>query len=81
MSSIQLITSLKPDHVILINTDSKRGSGETLSSKYQSIFKNRKLENECKIIKVYDLAPKNYRVLEIENELISYKVNYIPIPQ
>jgi hypothetical protein len=52
-----------------------------LSTKYQSVFKNRKLENDTKVIKVYDLAPKNYRVLEIENELISYKVNYIPIPQ
>lgn len=45
ISSVQLITSLKPDNVILINTDSRRENGETLSSRYHSIFKSRKLEN------------------------------------
>lgn len=30
---------------------------------------------------MYELAPKNIKFIKIDNQLISYKVNYIPIPQ
>lgn len=57
-SSLQLITALKPLNVILINSQSSRNS-ESLSQKYQQHFKM--LGNQQS--KIYDLAPKNYRVL------------------
>lgn len=81
-SSVQLITALKPENVILINSQANRreSSSESLSSKYQAHFKSIP-GSGIKQPKIYDLAPKNYRVLDLKNELISYKVNYIPIPQ
>lgn len=48
---------------------------------FQHIDKETIGESTKKSIEIFELAPRNYCHLELPNELISYKVNYIPIPQ
>lgn len=71
---------MKPDNVILINTDSNPRI--SLSDKYQETLAKAHLNDNSKKINIFDLAlKKGICHLFIQNELISYKVNYIPIPQ
>jgi hypothetical protein len=80
-SSIQLIMVLKPDNVILINTDPL--SRDSLGLKYTDLLgKSQHLTANVKKINTFDLSvKKGICHLFIQNELISYKINYIPIPQ
>lgn len=74
-SSLQIMLTMRPKNVILINTKSSVRSPDELVGKYRT-----QLAQQDKDIRLYELAPKNVCHLEIYNELISYKVNYIPLP-
>ena len=77
-SSLQIILTLKPANVIFINTRATMRSADEKISKYRTSIQAHQSNDST--INVYELAPRNYCHLKIYNELISYKVNYIPIP-
>lgn len=75
-SSFQIILALKPANVIFVNTKTTFRQSDEMMTKY----KNALAQHGQQGIALFELSPKNFCHLGVYNELISYKVNYIPIP-
>jgi hypothetical protein len=63
---------LNPKHVFILNS-APDILNEKLFKQYKSNFKN----------EVYNLAtsPKSQCIVEVQNEIVEYKVNYLPLNQ